>query len=122
MKNVKVKKHFLNPLNMGSLENPTHQSIIKSGKCNDLVKMMAVIRNGIVEEIRTEVFGCGYSIAGASIVTEIIKGKSIDGIIGIVESELKTFINDIPESNRSCIALSLDAFKKIHAQLGKEQP
>lgn len=117
MMNNILKEHFLNPKNMGKIDNPTYQSIAKSDLCNDIVKMMAVINNGMIDDIKVEVFGCGYSIAGASLFTEIVSGRDIKNIMDYIDKELDGIIRDIPEKHHTCIKLSKKAFQIIYDDL-----
>lgn len=107
---------------MGTIDNPTHESIAKSDTCNDIVKMMATISNsGLVEDIKTQVFGCGYSIAGASLFTEIAKGKRVDTIQAAAQEEIGRIESHIPERHLSCILLSLKAYEKIYNRYSEER-
>ncbi len=120
MKNKIIKEHFLDPRNMGRIENPTYESIARSETCNDIVKMTVVIADGVVEDIKTEVFGCGYTIAGASFFTEGAKGKRADRIMESMIAQSNRIISDIPEKHQNCIALSRKAFKIIYDKYSGE--
>jgi NifU-like protein involved in Fe-S cluster formation len=113
MKNPIIKDHFLNPRHMGTIEHPTHHTIVKSETCSDVVKMMAVINDGIISEIKTQVYGCGYAIAGASIFNELALGKKISEIYGPAIESFNRLLPDIPETNTNCIQLAIKAYKKL---------
>jgi len=98
---------------MGVIEQPTHQTIIKSETCSDVIKMMVIINDGIVSDIRTQVYGCGYAIAGTSIFNEIAFGKNITEIQDLAMESIKELLPDIPESNTNCIQLAVKAYKKL---------
>jgi NifU-like protein involved in Fe-S cluster formation len=122
MQSKVLKEHFLNPRNMGTIDNPTHESVAKSDTCNDIVKMMATINNrGIVEDIKTQVYGCGYSIAGASLFTEIAKGKRAENIQAAAREEIGKLESLIPERHLSCILLSIKAYQKIYEKYSKDK-
>lgn len=107
---------------MGTIDNPTHESIARSDTCNDIVKMMATIGNsGLIEDIKTQVFGCGYSIAGASLFTEIAKGKRVDTIQAAAQEEIGRIESQIPERHLSCILLPLKAYEKIYNRYSEEK-
>ena len=117
MRNVILKKHFLNPQNMGNLDNPSYQAIVKSDICNDIVRMMVVINTeGIIQDIKAQVYGCGYSIAGASLFTEIAKGRRAGEILEIAQSEIDKISVDIPERRVTCISLPKLAYEKIFCE------
>ena len=110
----KVREHFLNPRNMGTIDNPGYHTIVKSEICNDIVKLMANIdRDGLVQDIKAQVFGCGYSIAGASILTETAKGENAQRVLELMLEEQSEFTEGIPKRHHSCVELASEAFKKI---------
>lgn len=114
MKNKTLKKHFLKPENMGTIEKPSHEAIIKSDVCNDIVKLMALIDNkGIIIDIKAQVFGCGYSIAGASILTTAARGNLADDVPDLFGELTKDIIPEIPERHASCVNLAQKAFQII---------
>ena len=117
MKNNILKTHFFNPKNIGTITKPTHSSIAKSDTCNDLVKMTVDIQDNIIQDIKVEIFGCGYSIAGASYFTEIAKGKKTDEIERIADQKFAPILDEIPEKHKTCVLLSNAAFKKIIDEL-----
>lgn len=98
---------------MGSIENPTGKSVARSDTCNDIVKLTADIRNGTIKEMKSEVFGCGYSIAGASITTEISTGKRVENLVEELGAELDEILADIPEKHHKCMRLGLKAVKAL---------
>ncbi len=108
-----IKDHFLNPRNMGVLEDPTHRGIARSDSCNDIVKLTADIEDGIIREIKSEVFGCGYSIAGTSITTEKSRGRKVETLVEEVGSELDELLAGIPEKHHTCMRLCLRAVKAL---------
>ena len=117
MKNRKLKEHFLNPKNMGVIKNPSYQSTAMSDTCSDLVKMMVIIDDkGVIENIKTEVFGCGYSISGTSLFTEIAMGKKAEEVTALTQKAASQIDPDIPEKHKSCIRLPQKAFNKIYKE------
>jgi len=111
MKNELLKDHFLHPRNVGMLENYDKKIIVKSDVCNDVVTFTVTIGNKKIKNIQFEAYGCGYAIAGASLVSEVVKGKDIDA--GIVDVEEMLMSMEIPDSNKRCVQLSLHAIKKL---------
>lgn len=113
--NCIIKDHFLNPRNMGTLKRPTNRSLARSDSCNDIVKLTADIDGGIVREIKSEVFGCGYSIAGTSIATEKSIGRKVETLVEELGSELDEILSDVPEKHHGCMRLGLRAIKALIA-------
>ena len=118
--NKTLKKHFLDPQNIGEITDAKFSSVVRSETCNDLIKMTASIIDGVIEDVKIKVFGCGYSIAGASFLTDSLMGKNIDGIIDFIDSELNSLTIDIPEKHHYCIFLSKMAFEKIYNEYNRE--
>lgn len=117
--NPVLKEHFLRPRGMKRVAEPNFHAIKKSGKCNDVVRLSVVIDGGdTIEDIGAEVYGCGYSIAGASILNECAKGSRIDQVENKFEKSVQPLLNDVPESNHSCVRLALEVFKLIYEQYG----
>jgi NifU-like protein len=114
MKNPILKDHFLNPRRMGEVDRPTGRTMVKSDTCSDLVRMTVRIDgNGVVEDIRTQVYGCGYAIAGASFFNEYAYGRSASELARTSIDSIVGLIGDVPEGSRGCVSLALSAFKKI---------
>ncbi|HOJ30029.1 MAG TPA: iron-sulfur cluster assembly scaffold protein [Spirochaetota bacterium] len=115
MKNDILKNHFLHPYNVGIVENYDHKIIVKSDQCNDVITFTVTITHNTIDDIKFEAYGCGYAIAGASLVSDAVKGKDIDLGIRDVEEMLNTIT--IPDSNLRCIHLSLKAIKQLKDNL-----
>jgi NifU-like protein involved in Fe-S cluster formation len=114
MKNNLLKKHFLHPKNIGTIENTKYKSIAKSDTCNDIVKISALInQDGIFDDIKIQVYGCGYSISGASLLSEIAIGKNISEIDDFVRNYIETNLDDLTEKNKSCVLLAKNALLDI---------
>jgi len=111
MKNDILKNHFLHPRNVGIVQNYDHKIIVKSDQCNDVITFTVTIAHTTIGDIKFEAYGCGYAIAGASMVSDAIKGKDIDEGIRDVEEMLNTMM--IPDSNIRCVQLSLKAIKQL---------
>jgi len=117
MKNSLLKEHFLHPQNIGVAENFTHKTLVKSDQCNDVISVTGTIANSIIHDIKIEVYGCGYAIAGASLMSEAAKGKSIEEAKAAVKEILQTVEYDVPDSNKRCIYLSHKALEKLCDQI-----
>ncbi len=114
MKSELLKDHFLHPRGMGAAADATHHAIAKSEVCNDIVKMTARIRGGVIEEVRTQVYGCGYAIAGASLFNERATGMGARDAARMDAGALVAAGDDIPERHRHCVGLALRAYLKLY--------
>ena len=73
----KVMDHFRNPRNVGVIEDADGVGEVGNAKCGDIMKMYLKIKDGIIDDVKFETFGCGSAIASSSMATEMIKGKPV---------------------------------------------
>ena len=110
----KVIDHFENPRNMGSLDkNDPHvgTGIVGAPECGDVMKLQLKINNnGVIEEAKWKTFGCGSAIASSSLVTEWVKGKTVDDAEVIRNSEIAMELS-LPPVKIHCSVLAEDAIK-----------
>ena len=73
-----VMDHFMNPRNVGVIENADGVGEVGNAKCGDIMKIYLKIEDGVIVDVKFETFGCGSAIASSSMATEMIKGKRIE--------------------------------------------
>ena len=110
----KVIDHFENPRNMGSLDKNDPNvgtGIVGAPECGDVMKLQLKINNsGVIEEAKWKTFGCGSAIASSSLVTEWVKGKTINDAGVITNSEIAMELS-LPPVKIHCSVLAEDAIK-----------
>ena len=74
----KVMDHFLNPRNVGSIEDANAVGEVGNAKCGDIMKMYLKIEDGVILDAKFETFGCASAIASSSMATELIKGQTVE--------------------------------------------
>ena len=74
----KVREHFANPRNVGTLKDANGIGEVGNAACGDIMKMYLKIEDGIIKDVKFHTFGCGAAIATSSMATELIKGKTIE--------------------------------------------
>ena len=122
----KVIDHYENPRNVGSFdkEDPNVGSgMVGAPACGDVMKLqIKVTPEGIIEDAKFKTYGCGSAIASSSLVTEWVKGKSIDEAAAIKNAEIAEEL-ELPPVKIHCSILAEDAikaavsdYKKKHAQ------
>ena len=74
----KVMDHFRNPRNLGKMDDADGIGEVGNAKCGDIMKMYIKVKDGIIEDVKFNTFGCGSAIASSSMATEMLKGNSID--------------------------------------------
>ena len=78
MYNDKVMDHFLNPRNVGKIENPDAYAKITSASCGDLIEVYMTIDKGIIKDVKFQTFGCAAAIAASSMLTVLAMGKTLE--------------------------------------------
>ena len=119
----KVIDHYENPRNVGSFdkEDPSVGSgMVGAPACGDVMKLqIKVTPNGIIEDAKFKTYGCGSAIASSSLVTEWVKGKSIDDAAAIKNAEIAEEL-ELPPVKVHCSILAEDAIKAAVADYKKK--
>ena len=110
----KVIDHYENPRNVGSLDkdNPrVGTGLVGAPACGDVMKLQIQINDeGVIEDAKFKTFGCGSAIASSSLVTEWIKGKTLDEASAIKNTEIAQHLS-LPPVKIHCSMLAEDAIK-----------
>jgi nitrogen fixation NifU-like protein len=116
--------HFENPQNMGSLDKADPSvgtGLVGAPACGDVMKLQLKINdNGIIEDAKFKTMGCGSAIASSSLVTTMVKGKSIDEAELIKNAEIAAELA-LPPVKIHCSVLAEDAIKAAIADFRKKQ-
>ena len=78
-----VMDHFMHPRNVGEIPDADGVGQVGNAKCGDIMKMYLKIKDGMIEDVKFETFGCGSAIASSSMATEMIKGTTIDEALAV---------------------------------------
>ena len=108
----KVIDHFMNPRNMGIIEDADGESDIGSAVCGDRMHLTLRIVNNTIEDVRFKTFGCGAAIASSSILTEMVKGKTVSEAEKISKDTVVKELGGLPEHKVHCSLLAVDALKE----------
>ena len=110
----KVLDHYSNPRNVGSFakdEPNVGTGVVGAPECGDVMKLQLKIRDdGVVEDARFKTFGCGSAIASSSYVTELVKGKTIDEVMKIKNTQIVQELS-LPPVKIHCSVLAEDGIK-----------
>ncbi len=119
----KVVDHYENPRNVGSLDNAdTHvgTGLVGAPACGDVMRLqIKVSAEGIIEDAKFKTFGCGSAIASSSLVTEWVKGKTLDEAASIKNTEIAQHLA-LPPVKIHCSVLAEDAIKAAVADYRKK--
>ncbi|HNW16190.1 MAG TPA: Fe-S cluster assembly scaffold protein NifU [bacterium] len=109
----KVMDHFLNPRNIGKIEDADAVAEIGNATCGDIIKLyLKITSDGVIENITFQTFGCGAAIATSSMTTEMVKGKTIDEALEITREQVADELGGLPANKMHCSNLAADALHK----------
>ena len=111
MYSEKVMDHFMNPRNMGELENASGVGEVGNPTCGDIMKVYLDIEDGIIKDVKFKTFGCGSAIATSSMSTEMIKGKSIEEAMEVTNKAVAEALDGLPPVKMHCSVLAEQAIK-----------
>ena len=106
-----VMDHFMNPRNVGSIENADGVGEVGNAKCGDIMKMYLKIKDDKIEDVKFETFGCGSAIASSSMTTELIKGKTVDEALAVTNKQVVDALGGLPAYKLHCSVLAEESIK-----------
>lgn len=112
----RVMDHFLNPRNTGEVEGATHAATARNAACGDLVKLTAVVRDGVIAEVRTKTFGCAAAIASSSALTELLEGKTPAEARRIRNADVVAHLGGLPEAKVGCSVVAEQVVREAFAE------
>ncbi len=108
----KVMEHFRNPRNVGEIENPDGVGKVGNPVCGDIMELQIKVEDGVIVDARFKTFGCGAAIATSSMVTELIKNKTIDEAAKISNRAVAEALGGLPPIKMHCSVLAQEALTK----------
>ncbi len=109
MYNEKVVDHFNSPRNVGEMDAPDAVGETGSFKCGDTMTLYLKVTDGIIEDVRFQTYGCGAAIASSSMLTEMVKGKTLDEAMEITNKDVADQLGGLPPLKLHCSNLAADA-------------
>ena len=110
----KVMDHFMNPRNVGEIENASGVGQVGNMKCGDIMKVYLQIEDGKIVDAKFKTFGCGAAVATSSMATELVKGKHISEAMQVTNKAVMEALDGLPPVKVHCSLLAEEA---IHAAL-----
>ena len=112
MYSERVMDHFMNPRNVGEVENPDGVGTEGNPTCGDVMKITIKVEGGKIVDAKFRTFGCGAAIAVSSMVTEMVKGMALDDAMKLSKDAVAKELGGLPPQKMHCSNLGADALKK----------
>ena len=109
-----VMDHFMNPRNMGELENPSGVGTVGNAKCGDIMRIYIKVENDVITDVKFKTFGCGAAIATSSKATEIVKGMTLEEAEKVTNKMVMESLGGLPPVKVHCSVLAEEA---LHAAI-----
>jgi len=118
----KVMEHFKNPRNVGEIENPDGVGRVGDPICGDVMELYIKVKDGVIVDVKFRTFGCAAAVATSSMVTEMVKGKSVEEALKISNKAVVEALDGLPPAKVHCSVLAEDALKAaIENYLGHQK-
>ena len=109
-----VMDHFMNPRNVGEIEDASGVGTVGNAKCGDIMKIYIKVENDVITDVKFKTFGCGAAIATSSKATELVKGKTLDEALQITNKMVMDSLGGLPPVKVHCSVLAEEA---LHAAI-----
>lgn len=109
--NEKVMDHFRNPRNVGEVENANGIGQAGNPVCGDIMELSLKVEEGVIKDVKFKTFGCGAAIATSSMVTELVKGKTVDEALEVSNKAVADALGGLPPVKMHCSVLAEEALK-----------
>ncbi|MEK6655915.1 MAG: Fe-S cluster assembly scaffold protein NifU [Nitrospirota bacterium] len=111
MYSEKVMEHFRHPRNVGEMDNPDGIGKVGNPVCGDIMELYIKVKDGVIVDAKFQTFGCGAAIATSSMVTELVKGKSLDEALKISNKTVAEALDGLPANKLHCSVLAEEALQ-----------
>ncbi|MDA8079445.1 MAG: Fe-S cluster assembly scaffold protein NifU [Nitrospiraceae bacterium] len=112
MYSERVMDHFTNPRNVGDMADADGVGTVGNPTCGDAMKIYIKVQDDRIIDAKFKTFGCGAAIAVSSMVTEMVKGKTLDEALAISKEAVANELGGLPPQKMHCSNLGADALKK----------
>jgi len=122
----KVMDHFENPRNVGKIEDADGVGTVGNPTCGDVMRLYIKVENGILVDVKFQTFGCGAAIATSSMLTEMVKGKTVEEAMKISNKAVADALDGLPPVKMHCSNLAEEgmvaAIKDYYERRGEAVP
>jgi nitrogen fixation NifU-like protein len=107
----KVLEHYQNPRNVGKIEDADGTGVVGNPVCGDMMMITIKVRDGRIEDVKFKTFGCAAAIATSSMVTELVKGKTIEEALTVTNRQVADALDGLPPVKMHCSMLAEEAIR-----------
>ena len=108
----KVLKHFRNPHNLGSIKDANGVGEVGNLACGDVMKLYLKVEGEVIKEVKFETYGCAAAIATSSVITDLVKGKTLTEALAMTNKSVIDSLDGLPPIKIHCSLLSVDALNE----------
>ena len=108
----KVMQHFMNPHNVGEIEDADGIGEIGNPVCGDMMTFYIKVKDNRIEDVKYKTFGCGAAIAVSSMVSDMVKGKTLQEALTVTPDKVASELEGLPKNKMHCSNLGSQALKK----------
>ena len=106
-----VMDHFMNPRNVGEIENASGVGTVGNAKCGDIMKIFIKVENKVIVDVKFKTFGCGSAIATSSMATEMIMGRRVEEALELTNKAVVEALDGLPPQKVHCSVLAEEALQ-----------
>jgi nitrogen fixation protein NifU and related proteins len=118
----KVMDHFSKPRNVGEVSEPDGVGEVGNPVCGDMMKFTIRVKDNRIEDVKYLTFGCGAAIAVSSMVSEMVKGKTLEEALQVTNKQVAEELGGLPGNKMHCSNLGAEALHKaIEDYMEKEK-
>lgn len=121
MYNAKVMEIFKNPKNVGSLKGANAKGKVGNPSCGDIMELYLLIEDEVIKDAKFKTFGCAAAIVSTSVVTEMVKGKTIEEALQIKNKDILDILGGLPTHKIHCSVLAEEAISSAITDYRKRQ-
>jgi len=117
----KVMEHFAQPHNVGEIENADGVGTVGNPVCGDVMRLYIKVENDVIVDAKFKTFGCGAAIATSSMVTDLVRGKTLKEALKISNAAVAEALGGLPKVKMHCSVLAEEALKSALDDYYKKQ-
>ena len=118
----KVMEHFANPRNVGEMEDADGIGNVGNPTCGDIMRLYIKVKDGVITDAKFKTFGCGAAIATSSMMTELIKGKTLDEAKKVSNVAVAEALGGLPPVKMHCSVLAEEALESAMKDFYEKYP